>query len=135
MKRDASMIAIDTNIVVRFLIGDDPEQAARARRLIETRRVLLISTVLLESEWVLRSGYGLERRSVVDKLRAFASLPNVELDEPDRVASALAWAQGGMDFADALHLAAAKDCEAFVTFDRHLTRTVPAVGAPAVRAP
>lgn len=129
------MLAIDTNIVVRFLRGDDPEQAARARTLLETQAVLLISTVLLESEWVLRNGYRLDRSHVIEVLRAFAYLPNVQLQEPDRVARAFVWAQGGMDFADALHLAAAKDCEAFVTFDRRLTRTADAVGASAARAP
>ena len=42
------MIAIDTNVVVRFLVNDDPEQATRARRLIEAEDVFLSTTVLLE---------------------------------------------------------------------------------------
>ena len=51
------MIAIDTNVVVRFLVNDDPEQAQRARRLIESEDVFLSTTALLETEWVLRVAY------------------------------------------------------------------------------
>ena len=52
------MLAIDTNLIVRYLVGDDPGQAARARRLIDNNDVFICTTVLLETEWVLRSVYG-----------------------------------------------------------------------------
>lgn len=129
------MLAIDTNVVVRLLAGDHPDQSARARELIERHMVLAPTTVVLESEWVLRGAYGLAKADVLAALRAFAGLPNVTLQEPDRVAAALKWADGGMDFADALHLAAAADCEAFVTFDQKMAKASEGLDTPAVREP
>ena len=51
-----------------------------------------------------------------------SGLPTVQFEHPDRLAEALSAVQGGMDFADALHRAAAGDCEAFVTFDQDLIK-------------
>ena len=48
------VLAVDTNVVVRFLTGDEPAQAGRARALFEHEAVLLLKTVLLETEWMLR---------------------------------------------------------------------------------
>lgn len=129
------MLAIDTNVVVRLLVGDHPDQSARARELIDRDKVLAPTTVVLESEWVLRGAYGLAKADVLAALRAFAGLPNVTLQEPGRVAAALKWADGGMDFADALHLAAAADCEAFVTFDQKMAKASEGLNTPAVREP
>ena len=116
------MRAIDTNVIVRFLTGDDAEQAARARKLIEAGDILVATTVLLEAEWVLRSGYGFATKRIVSTLRAFAGLPGVTLEDPPLVARALDWADHGLDFADALHLGRAQDCTAFMSFDRQLAR-------------
>lgn len=124
------MLAIDTNMVVRLLTDDDPEQAAKARRLIETEAVFVASTVLLETEWVLRSAYGLDRSAVIRSLTAFVGLPLVKLEDPARMERALRRASSGMDFADALHLASAEGCEAFVTFDRRLEKAAAAEGPP-----
>lgn len=51
------MTALDTNVVVRFLVNDDDQQAQRARALIAAGNVHIPPTVLLETEWVLRSAY------------------------------------------------------------------------------
>ena len=127
------MLAIDTSVVVRFLTGDDADQAKRARGLIESQEVLTSSTVLMEAEWVLRSAYSLDRTEVIQALTAFAGLPHVFVQEPERVARALHWAKQGMDFADALHLAGAGDCEAFVTFDRRFAKAAGGLEGPPVR--
>lgn len=116
------MRAIDTNVVVRFLTGDDAAQAARARKLIETGDIFIATTVLLESEWVLRSGYGLPAREVVRALRGLAGLPGVTLEDPALAAQALDWCEAGLDFADALHLGRANGCAAFMSFDRKLAK-------------
>ena len=47
------MVAVDTNVLVRLLTGDEPAQSARARAIFERETVLLAKTVILESEWVL----------------------------------------------------------------------------------
>lgn len=117
------MRAVDTNIVVRYLTGDDPDQAARARGAIDAGDVYVCTTVLLESEWVLRRAYGYAPGRVVGVLRAFAGLPRVRVENAALLAEALDRAEAGMDFADALHLGAAAQCEAMLTFDRRFVRT------------
>jgi predicted nucleic-acid-binding protein len=117
------MRAIDTNVVVRYLTGDEPEQAARARTAIDAGDVLVSTTVLLESEWVLRSVYGFAADEVAAALRAFSGLPGVSVENPVLLAEALNLAAQGMDFADALHLGAAARCETMLTFDRRFIET------------
>ncbi|MBV9251902.1 MAG: type II toxin-antitoxin system VapC family toxin [Acetobacteraceae bacterium] len=128
------MLAVDTNVLVRYLTNDDPVQSARARRLIDGHDVFVPTTVVLESEWVLRTVYGFPPAQVNAALRAFAGLAHVSLQNEAAVARAMGWADRGMDFADALHLAAAESCESFVTFDRAFVRSARHAGAPPVRA-
>lgn len=122
------MKAIDTNIVVRFLTGEDHPQTAIARSLISQEAVFVCTTVVLESAWVLRSAYGFDRQDVLKALRAFAGLPNVTLENSDLFVNALDWAGQGMDLADALHLGAAGQCDAFLTFDRKFIRAAREAG-------
>ena len=129
------MLAVDTNVVVRYLTNDDPAQAARARRLLAQHEVFVPLTVLLESEWVLRGVFGFPPADVVRGLRALAGLPRVTVENPGAAAVALDWAEHGLDFADALHVAAAQAHDGFVTFDEALVRTARKLGAPTVREP
>lgn len=116
------MIAIDTNVLVRLLVADDPAQARRARKLIERNDVVVSATVLLEAEWVLRSAYRIDRAQIEAAFRRFLGLPRVSPDSPAAVALALDSYRAGLDFADALHLASTPDADAFFTFDRRLAR-------------
>ena len=75
------MLAIDTNLIVRYLVGDDPGQAARARRLIDNNDVFVCTTVLLETEWVLRSVYGFSAAQCAKGLADFAGLPRASLED------------------------------------------------------
>jgi predicted nucleic acid-binding protein len=129
------MLAIDTNVIVRYLTGDHPKQSARARAVIDGDDVFVSTTVLLETEWVLRSAYGFEPMEVCKVLRSFGGLPGVSLEDPALVAVALDRMEGGMDFADALHLGRAEACDGFATFDQHLIRTARSIGAEHVRTP
>lgn len=129
------MRAIDTNVVVRFLTDDDKRQAKAARAVIAGGDVYVSTTVLLESEWVLRSGYGFPADRIVAGLRGLAGLPGLSLEEPPVIAQALAWMSEGMDFADALHLAKSDGCTAFLTFDRKLMKTARKRSSIPVEAP
>ena len=129
------MLAIDTNVIVRYLTGDHPEQSLQARVLIDHHDVFVGTTVLLETEWVLRSAYGYRPSQVGEALRAFAGLPRVSLEDPVLAATALAWMAKGMDFADALHLAKAEGCTAFVSFDRRLAKTAKRLTHLTIRQP
>ena len=129
------MVAIDTNVLVRLLTGDHPEQSARARALLESQEVFVAFTVLLETEWVLRSAYGFAPERIYAALRAFAGLPQVRIEAPQRLAEALDRAEAGLDFADALHLGAAGSAEAFATFDARLIKAARRLGLTSVREP
>jgi len=129
------MLAIDTNLIVRYLVGDDPAQAIRARRTIDGNDTFVSLTVLLETEWVLRSVYGFSAAACAKALRDFAGLPRVMLEDAAVAAKALGWMEKGVDFADGLHLAKAEGCEAFVTFDREFAAAANALGGTKVRLP
>ena len=116
------MLAIDTNVVVRYLVRDDRAQLERATALIERNEVFVTATVVLESEWVMRDFYELPQAEVLRTLRGFCGLETVKLSDAGAMDRALSFAERGMDFADALHLAQSDDCEAFVTFDNGLAR-------------
>jgi predicted nucleic acid-binding protein len=129
------MLVVDTNVLVRYLTNDDTAQAARARRLLAQHDVFVPLTVLLEAEWVLRSVFGFAAAAVAGALRGFAGLPRVTLEDPGVAATALEWSERGLDFADALHLAAARAHDGFVSFDKAPARTARRLGAPSVREP
>jgi predicted nucleic-acid-binding protein len=116
------VIAIDTNLVVRLLVVDDVDQADRAEAVLRGGSVLVPKTVLLECEWVLRSGYGIAGPEIAGGLRRLLGLPGVTVEDAPAVARALDWYEGGLDFADALHLASAAGAARFATFDRVLIR-------------
>jgi predicted nucleic-acid-binding protein len=129
------MLAVDTNIIVRYLVGDHPQQLAKATELITQNDIFVATTVLLETEWVLRSSYRYDPDSVADALAAVAGLPHVSLEEPAVIARALDWLRRGMDFADGLHLAKSAGCDAFVSFDQDFAKIAEKLGTPNVRAP
>jgi predicted nucleic-acid-binding protein len=129
------MFAIDTNVIVRYLTRDDPRQSKKAKALIDRKSVFVSTTVLLETEWVLRSVYGHAAPDVIDRLGAFAGLPNVTIEDAALAAKALDWTAQGVDFADALHLAKAQGCDGFLTFDRRLVTKAKKLSGIVVRAP
>ena len=129
------MLAIDTNLIVRYLVNDDPGQAARARKLIDNNDVFVCTTVMLETEWVLRSVYGFSVAQCAKALTGFAGLPRVTLEDAAAVANALNWMRQGVDFADGLHLAKAEACDAFISFDRDFAKAANALGGVKVRMP
>lgn len=129
------MTAVDTNIVVRFLVRDDEAQAQRARRVFVAGAVFVAKTVLLETEWVLRYAYELERNAVADGLERISRMSGVTIEDSAAVHQALAWHRQGLDFADALHLASAPSRSGFTSFDRELRRRANRTGAGQVSAP
>ena len=132
-RRAAATLAIDTNLTVRYLTRDHPEQSLRARSLIDGQPVFVPVTVVLEVEWVLRSAYGYRPRQVAGALRGFADLPKVTVEDGAVVAAALDLAENGMDFADALHLGKSAHCDGLATFDRDFVNAARAAGLHRVR--
>jgi predicted nucleic-acid-binding protein len=130
------VIAVDTNILVRYLVEDDVAQTDRAEAVLRSGPVLVVKTVVLEIEWVLRSVYEFGRPVIANGITRLLGLPGVEIEDRPAVARALVWYGQGLDFADALHLASAVPADAFATFDRALRRKARRLdGAVAVVVP
>ena len=63
------MTSLDTNVVVRLIVGDDLPQVRLAERLVASRLCHVVTSVLMESEWVLRASYGLDARTIAASFR------------------------------------------------------------------
>lgn len=127
------MIALDTNMLVRALVADHPDQVAVVRKLIASDSVFISRTVLLEIEWVLRARYRKTPNELLQFFRALLETDNTVIEAAEEVGNALDWYAQGADFADALHLAA---CGTAVmhTFDRDFCKAARDAGnAPEVR--
>jgi predicted nucleic-acid-binding protein len=114
---------LDTNVVVRLLIGDDPQQTPIAEQAflsaIATGGVYLPEVVLAEVAWVLR-GYDLERGTRYQLLERLVRTRGVVVDDIDAVIDALEQFSLGGDLADQLILARASSAAALpvLSFDR-----------------
>jgi len=131
------LIALDTNILARYLLDDEPAQARAVRRLLADANAeyWIPVTVVLELAWVLRKSDA-PRSVVMERLRDLLSLRNVRVQNGDLVSQALRWAAQGMDLADALHLVLSGKAERFATFDEALVKQACKLGVqPPVSAP
>ncbi len=129
------MIAVDTNVLVRLFVFDEPSQAARAQRLFDSAAeddvmVWVSDTVLVELVWTLGRAYARGRGDIVKALRALISHATVKLESPAPVHAATdLFERGPADFADCLlsMKAQAAGCDRLSTFDRGMK------GLPGVR--
>jgi len=117
------MIAIDTNILVRLLANDDPAQSPKAAQLFASEDVFVPKTVLLETEWVLRFSYRLQRATIAAAFGKLLAAASVTIEDAEAVRTAVDAITAGMDFADALHLSSSAETDKFLTFDRKLARS------------
>ena len=117
------MIGLDTNVLVRYVTQDDPEQSPLATRLIEsldaTNQGFVSLAVLVELHWVLRRAYRVNRTDAAAVVRKLLIAEELVLQEPEAVHRALTWLGDDIDFPDALisELGALADCSHTVTFD------------------
>jgi predicted nucleic-acid-binding protein len=114
------VIALDTNVIVRLVTADDPDQTAAAREVFEAGDLWICKTVLLETEWVLRYSYKVSRDSIRKAFRGLLGYPHLQVEDRGAVLRGLHFYEVGLDFADALHLASSGDADRFATFDRPL---------------
>lgn len=118
------MALIDTNIVLRYLIGDDVVQSPQAKEIINQNNVVVRIEVLFEVVHVLNKVYQLERSAVCDILKQFLQKNTVTIKQFDCVMAALnCYAENNIDFVDALLWAYhVTEGEAVFTFDKKLNR-------------
>ncbi len=122
------MIALDTNVLVRFLTMDDKEQSRRAASLIEAasergERLFVSHIVLCEMTWVLGRAYGLAKPDLVTALSSLLRTAEVEVEAADLANRAFRrYVRGHADFADYLvaERTAGAGCKGLATFDGRL---------------
>ena len=121
------MIAIDTNVLVRYIVGDEPAQSAAAVTFIETDLTaqapgFISLVVVVELSWVLRRLYGASGETVTAVLRTLLASPQIEIENPEAVARAIAGPHD--DLADVLihEVGRSAGCDRTITFDRRFAR-------------
>ena len=125
------MKALDTNILVRLLVKDDPAQSRRAFAALdesEKRREILFvpKVVVLELIWVLSSSYGKSRSEVLDSLESLFNIVWLRFEASEMIRSLIQEARGStFDLADLLIGLSAQEagCETTLTFDRQAARS------------
>ncbi|WP_295390857.1 type II toxin-antitoxin system VapC family toxin [uncultured Thiodictyon sp.] len=116
------MIALDTNIITRYLLNDDPMQAQAAVTLLGSGEPLFVpTTVWLELAWVLGC-YDCTRAEIAGAVRHVLGLPNLQTMDEIALLRALAGYEGGLDFADALHLALSSGTGSMASFDKDFAK-------------
>lgn len=113
------MKAADTNIIVRAITGDDPKQTPLALAVIAAG-ILLPLTVIMETEWVLRSWFRYKRADIAASLLDMIDSATVTTPDETAIRWALARYAAGADLADMLHLTQSRRADAFLTFDQAL---------------
>lgn len=122
------MIAVDTNVLVRYLVADDPKQSRAAAELIERaadegERLFISQIVLCELVWVLSYAYDFARNEIAAILSDLRRAAQAEIEDPDQVGRALERYRSSCgDLADYLNAerAVARGCTSVATFDRAL---------------
>ena len=126
-------IAVDTNILVRAIVGDDPIQSQLAQAELTRATLIAIATpVLCELVWVLTRGYGVGKGEIADTVRRLIAVANVVTNRP-AVEAGLAILEAGGDFADGAIAFEGRwlGGETFVSFDRKAVHLIEAQGAAA----
>ena len=123
------MIALDTNVLVRFLVQDDPLQAEMATKVIDQltddAQGFVSREVLIKLVWVLERAYRLGRAEIAVALDGLLSATELDIEGADEVAPALElYRNDGFGFADLMIAAAARRAGAaeLLTFDRKAAR-------------
>jgi predicted nucleic-acid-binding protein len=121
------MIALDTNILLRYLVQDDAVQSQLASDVLENRLTsdepgFVSITALLELDWVLRVQYGFSQANVCAVLTGLLSASNLICEQRECVARALQFEHG--DLADNILHQTAKEagCTQTLTFDKKFAR-------------
>lgn len=118
------MIGLDTNVIVRYMMQDDPRQSQKATRLIEALSAdapgFVPLVVVIELVWVLTSCYDLKRDQIAAAMGGILRTKEFIVDRAEQIAQALrTYHTGSADFADCLieRGATSAGCEKTVTFD------------------
>lgn len=126
------MPALDTNVLIRYVVEDDEAQSSATKRLIrkcvsEGSALFIPVTVALEFEWVLRASFGYAKGAVIEVLSNLLSTVELTFESERALEVALQlYREGGADFADCLHVALVAQAgqQPMWTFDKRAAKVV-----------
>ena len=116
------MIGIDTNIVLRYLLKDDPALSPRALEIIAGNDCFVSRAALTEVVYTLESYYRSSRAEIGRALDTLLSVQRVTVEDRAVTERALSWYKAGMDFGDAMIAASSHGSASVATFDRDFAR-------------
>ena len=123
------MIALDTNVLIRYLTRDNPEQAEAARALLQGLTTngpgFICREVVIEVVWVLERSYRFRRERIANIVVELVATDTLVIEDDNDVAqAAAAYREGGADFSDLMILATANrvGAQPLYTFDRRFAR-------------
>jgi predicted nucleic-acid-binding protein len=126
-------VSVDTNVLVRAVMVDDPTQAHKAIRVLSEAELIAVAMpCLCELVWVLLRVYGLQASDAAAAIRALLAAANVEVNRPAAEAG-LAVLEAGGDFADGVIAYEGRwlGAETFVSFDKKAVALLAAQGQSA----
>jgi len=134
------MYGLDTNVLIRYLLRDDPAQAEQARvainNAVQSGEPAVVSLLtMLESEWVLRSCASIDKRTVIITFRMLLEARDIMIEQEETLEEALyLYENNSADFADCLMAAryARLGCSAMLTFDRKAAQLPGVVSVPPI---
>ncbi len=129
------MIAVDTNILIRFLTQDDNKQYKKALNLIKKYKIFIPDTVIQETEWVLRFAYKFEVAEICHAFTALFGLENIKINNPEHISNVIKWHKQGLDFSDAMHLSNSGKANCLYSFDKSFVKSAQKVSSCEVRLP
>jgi predicted nucleic-acid-binding protein len=116
------VISLDTSVLLRYLLNDDPILSPRALEIIDTNECLVTRAALTEAVYTLESYYRFSRTEVGRAISALLAVQRVSMEDAAVTARAVTWYAAGMDFGDALIAASSRGCTRVVSFDRDFAR-------------
>ena len=123
------MIGLDTDIIVRYLVQDEPDQSSTASAVIDALTAedpgFLSLVTLVELYWVLRRAYRISTARCAELIEGLLNARELRIDQESVVRASLAARLGGVDFADAViaELGRVAGCDHTVTFDRRAAQS------------
>jgi len=124
------MKGVDTNVIIRFLIGDDEKQAKKVYNIfkkteLDKDELFVPLLVILELIWVLESVYEISRTDILDSISELLLMPILKFEHQSALQQFIMSAQGNRyDLSDLLiaHSAKIQGCETVLTFDKKVSK-------------
>ncbi|MHB8362297.1 MAG: PIN domain-containing protein [Patescibacteria group bacterium] len=115
---------LDTNIIIRFLVNDDLKKVDRIVNLLKdkTSKNILLDTIIAEIIWVLLSYYSLDKKEIIEKLRALIHVHTIECNELLIERALAVWGANNISYIDAYIISVAElDNINLISYDKKLT--------------